>query len=307
MKDRSTADTDEWPDATRITKGGARKAPPIVAVDVAGQSHQGLVRSKNEDHFVVVRLGRFLERLQSNLPEGDSPSRFQEITYGFGVADGIGGSAGGEEASRIALDTLNNLILDVPDWIFRPDDEILTREIVRRASERYEKIKEKLKEHAQEEPRLHGYGTTMTVAWNLGKNLFIGHIGDSRAYLHRQHRMCQLTRDHTMAQALADHGQVSQAEVAKHRLRHVLTRSLGDRVMEVKPDIQQVVLDAGDRLLLCSDGLTDMVSDSGISAILDQGESAEKTCQALVDAALASGGKDNVTVIVARYDTPKKS
>jgi protein phosphatase len=306
MKDRMNADTDEWAAETRITKGGARKAPPIVAVDVAGQSHQGLVRPNNEDHFVVVRLGRFLERLQSNLPAGDSLSRFEEITYGFGVADGIGGSAGGEVASRIALDTLNNLILDVPDWIFRPDDDIITREIVRRAAERYEKIKEKLKEHAIEEPRLHGYGTTMTVAWNLGKNLFVGHIGDSRAYLHRQHKLCQLTRDHTMAQALADHGQVSQAEVAKHRLRHVLTRSLGDRVAEVKPDIQQVVLDAGDRLLLCSDGLTDMISDSAIAAILDGGETAEKTCKALVDAALAAGGKDNVTVIVARYDTPHK-
>jgi len=307
MKDDINADTDEWPAATRITKGGARKASAIVAVDVAGQSHQGLVRPKNEDHFVVVRLGRFMERLQSNLPEGESPSRFEELTYGFGVADGIGGSAGGEEASRIALDTLNNLILDVPDWIFRPDDEILTREIVRRAAERYEKIKDKLKEHAMEEPRLHGYGTTMTVAWNLSRNLFIGHIGDSRAYLHRQHKLCQLTRDHTMAQALADHGQVSQAEVARHRLRHVLTRSLGDRVMEVKPDIQQVVLDAGDRLLLCSDGLTDMVSDSGIASILDRGETAEKSCQALVDAALKAGGKDNVTVIMARYDQPKKS
>src|SRR5262249_297007 len=160
MKDRINADTDEWPDATRITKGGARKATPIVAVDVAGQSHQGLVRPRNEDHFVVVRLGPFLERMQSNLSEADSPSRFEEITYGLGGADGMGGSGGGEEASRIALATLNNLILDVPDWIFRPDDEIITREIVRRAAERYEKIKEKLKEHAREEPRLHGYGTT---------------------------------------------------------------------------------------------------------------------------------------------------
>jgi protein phosphatase len=106
-----------------------------------------------------------------------------------------------------------------------------------------------------------------------------------------------------MAQVLADHGELAQEEVATHRLRHVLTKSLGDRVDDVEPDVQQIVLNGGDHLLLCSDGLTDMVSDEAIAAILDQGETSEKTCHLLVDAALAAGGKDNVTVIVARYET----
>jgi protein phosphatase len=305
MKKPMPDDTDEWQAATTLFNRGktTRSLPSLTLVDVAGQSHQGFVRPRNEDHFLVARFGRFMDRLHSNLPEEEVPAPFEEVVYGMGVADGIGGSAGGEQASKLALRTLVNLALNTPDWISRAANIDLTREIVRRAAERYVKVKEVLEEHAEEDPRLRGFGTTVTMAWNLDKNLFLAHLGDSRAYLYRPPKLCQLTRDHTMAQVLADHGELAQEEVATHRLRHVLTKSLGDRVDDVEPDVQQIVLNGGDRLLLCSDGLTDMVSDEAIAAILDQDETSEKTCQLLVDAALAAGGRDNVTVIVARYET----
>jgi serine/threonine protein phosphatase PrpC len=95
MSKPMTDDTDQWPATTQIILSkAARSSPRLILVDVAGQSHQGLVRPKNEDHFLVVRFGRFMDRIDTNLPEGEVPARFEEVVYGMGVADGIGGSAG---------------------------------------------------------------------------------------------------------------------------------------------------------------------------------------------------------------------
>ena len=137
------------------------------------------------------------------------------------VADGVGGAAGGEVASRLAIQTLFNLVISVPDWILRPDDE-LVGEIMRRAGERYLQINTVLAEEAKADPELRHMATTMTVAWSLGSNLYVAHIGDSRAYLFHAGELQQLTRDHTLAQALADRGEITPEQVARNRLRHVL-------------------------------------------------------------------------------------
>jgi protein phosphatase len=277
----------------------------LVQVDVGGLSHPGHVRPNNEDHFFVARFGRFLERLCTNLPEDEIQQRFEETGYGLVVADGIGGSAAGEVASKLAISTFVNLVLGTPDWIMRLDDDLLPQEVKRRAQERYGQISTVMAEQAQADPTLQGFGTTMTVGLSLGKDLFVAHIGDSRAYLLRQQRLHQLTRDHTLAQALVDQGVLTKQAVATHRLRHVLTKSLGAQGGQVEPDVQEVVLQNGDCLLLCTDGLTDMVQDTRIAEVLGRGETAEKACQCLVEEALKAGGKDNVTVIVARYAFPQ--
>src|SRR5262245_24487323 len=197
-------DTAEFP--APITRGRDRGAPSssLVRVDLGGASHRGKVRPNNEDHFLLARFGRYLETVRTNLPADAVPARAEEIGYAMVVADGMGGVAAGEEASRLAITSLVNLVLSTPDWILRPDEGPVTQEVLERASERYEQVNQALAGEAQEAPRLKGYGTTMTLAFSLGRDLFVAHVGDSRAYLLRQGRLRQLTRDHTHAQELVE-------------------------------------------------------------------------------------------------------
>jgi protein phosphatase len=273
-----------------------------VHADVSGWSHAGKVRPNNEDHFYVARFGRFLETLATNVPELSKPSRSEEIGYGATVADGMGGHAAGEVASKLAITTFLNLVLGTPDWILRLDDELLPQEIKRRAVERFGQIQTVMAEHALADPRLEGLGTTLAIS--LGQELFLAHLGDSRAYLLRQGKLYQLTRDHTLVQELVDRGALTPQQGASSRLRHVLTKSLGGHGEPVTPDVQELVLEDGDCLLLCTDGLTDMVAEPQIAAILGSAATAEGACHELIDQALAGGGKDNVTAVVARYAIP---
>jgi protein phosphatase len=295
-----TADTDEF---VAPIAGHPRQTTARVEVEVAGLSDAGKVRPNNEDHFLVVRFGRFLESLQTNLPPGQVASRFENIGHAMAVADGMGGHAGGEEASRFALTMLIQLVVTTPDWIFRVDEPSFAEEVMRRASDRFEQIDHALAEEGDANPALYGFGTTMTLAANIGRDLFIAHMGDSRAYLFRGGKLHQLTRDHTLVRELCEAGIITTAQAATHHMRHALTRNLGgDR--GAKPDVHRVALGDGDSLLLCSDGLTEMVSNDQIAALLAAGETPERTCRRLVDRALAAGGKDNVTAVVARYRIP---
>jgi protein phosphatase len=131
-------------------------------------------------------------------------------------------------------------------------------------------------------------------------------VGDSRAYLFRQGKLNRLTRDHTAAQAMADAGWIPSEAVATHRLRHVLTRVVGAGGGDLEVEIQHVQIADGDRLLVCSDGLTDMVPDEGIAEVLRRVTRSEEACRALVDAALEAGGKDNVTAVLSRYFIPPR-
>lgn len=272
-----------------------------VQAEVAGVSHPGKVRSNNEDHYYVARFGRFLETLRTNLPSEQCLQRSEEASYGMLVADGVGGGAAGEVASREAIHHLLGLVLQAPDWILSPTDEAATEKILQRAATRIAQINHALGQQAQADSGLQGFGTTFTAAWNLGRHLFIAHIGDSRAYLWRNQTLEQLSHDHTFAQELADRGLIASEEVATHRRRHVLTRALGDTNTAGGPELQHLHLEDGDTLLLCTDGLTDMVPDQQIAATLAGAGTCELACQRLLEQALEAGGKDNVTIAVARY------
>jgi protein phosphatase len=270
-------------------------------VDFGGLSHVGLVRSNNEDHFLVARIDRTLRTLITNLPPGSVPDESVDSIYGMFVADGLGGHAAGEVASRTAIATLIDLVLATPDTITRLDDHF-SREVLRRFERRFRRIAEVLAEQARSEPRLDGMGTTMTAACTAGADLVIAHIGDSRAYLMRQGRLVRLTRDHTVAQLLADTGRITAAEVETHPLRHTLTGVLGTRGGPTDVDLSTHPLVDGDQILLCTDGLTEMVPERSIAELMEQpSQSAAETCARLVQAALDRGGKDNVTTIVGRY------
>jgi protein phosphatase len=275
-----------------------------VQVDIAAQSHQGLARTTNEDHYLVMRFGRALEPLQTSLPLSLVPARSQEVGYGLLVADGVGGAVAGEMAARLALSTLLGLMLHTPDWILSETAED-TQRVIERMADRYERVHARLRNEGLADPKLAGMCTTMTLAVSLGHNAVIGHIGDSRAYLFRAGRLHQLTRDHTWAQAMVDTGQLSQEEAARHPMRHVLIRSLGGREHKVHGDFERALLVDGDQLLLCTDGLTSMVDNDTIVSVLSRAASSKEACQELVNAALGKGGEDNVTVTLARYHIPE--
>jgi protein phosphatase len=272
-----------------------------VQVEVAGLSHPGKVRSTNEDHYYIVRFGRFIETLHTNLPAEKQVNRSEEASYAILVADGVGGGAAGDVASREAIHLLLGLVLQAPEWILRTDDDAAAHKVLQRAATRVAQINKTLEQQARMDSGLQGFATTLTAVWNLGRQAFVSHVGDSRAYLFRGQVLEQLTRDHRFAQDLADRGVIGSEEVSQHRMRKVLTRALGDTDVEGAAELRHLDLEDGDSLLLCTDGLTDMVPDERIAATLAGARTCELACQRLLEQALEAGGKDNITVAVARY------
>jgi PPM family protein phosphatase len=274
--------------------------PQPVAVDAAGLTHTGLVRSSNEDHFLISRFGRYFETIETSLPAEDLPARAEDASWSLIVADGMGGHAAGEVASRLAIREIMRLAFELPDWIVRIDDR--TREpAAERAQRRIEKLNEMVIDGGQRDPDLRGMGCTLTAARNLGRVLQVAHVGDSRAYLLRGGRLLRLTRDHTYVQMLVDSGVMSEAEAATSQSRHLLINAIGGSEEEVHVDVDRVRLATGDRVLLCSDGLTDAVDDDAIRSVLAEAATARAACEALVARALEAGGHDNITVAVAIY------
>ena len=276
----------------------------LVRIDVAALSHRGHVRSNNEDQFLVTRLGRTFETMITSLPERDAPKLAEEVNYVMIVADGMGGHAAGEVASRMALSAIVSIALDMPDWIIKLN-EGYAREVERRTRTRIREVGALLFDEGARDPALSGMGTTLTAARSLGRDLQITHVGDSRAYLFRAGRLHRLTRDHTYAQLLVDLGRLPSTDHADPRHRHILTNALGGSDRDVKVDIDLMTLEDGDRVLLCSDGLTEMVDDQTIAGILAGASASQQACETLVRRALDNGGRDNVTVIVAGYQLPQ--
>jgi len=289
------------PQPAAVTSGQSFSSQ--VRIDVAAQSHAGYHRTNNEDQYFVTRLGRTLQTLVTSLPAGDVPENTEEVNYVMVVADGMGGHRAGEIASRMAISALISLALDVPDWIFKADEDH-ARELEQRARQRIQEVGAMLIERGQREPALRGMGTTLTAARSLGRDLLITHVGDSRAYLLRGDELHRLTRDHTYAQLLVDVGQLDAGDVATSRHRHTLTNALGGSRLEVHVDTDWLQLEDRDRLLLCSDGLTDEVDDETITSILRESARSSNACERLVQRALENGGRDNVTAIVATYRLP---
>lgn len=278
-------------------------SPPASAsvhVDASGLSDRGRVRPDNQDHFYLSRLGRFSQTIASSLPPGELPDRLEDAGHVAVVADGMGGHRGGEIASRTAIIVFFHLLFDTPDWVLKVDDQSAEK-ILDRVTTRYRSLDSLLDERASVDPDLKGMGTTMTLAYSLGYDLFLAHAGDSRAYLCRDGSLRQLTRDHTRVQELVDAGVMTREEAATHRLRNVLTNVLGGGVPLTDVDVHRAQLVPGDCVLLCSDGLYDVVKDDEIASVLTATGTAAAACRALVDLALERGAPDNVTAVVSRY------
>ena len=202
----------------------------------------------------------------------------------FAVADGMGGHAAGEVASEIAVRVLSEL---APE---HPDVEALGRAI--------EEANRAVIQAAREGRGRHGMGTTMTAAMLEGERLVIAQVGDSRAYLLHQGKLQQLTRDHSLMADMIEAGQLTPEEARTHPQRSVITRALGSDA-HLHPDIYEINVETGDRLLICSDGLSGMIFDDQIENTLRRVQDPQRCASQLVNEAIAAGGHDNVTVIVA--------
>jgi protein phosphatase len=286
----------------------AHHAP--INVEFGATSHAGFVRSINEDHFAVLRRIRAQEALLTNVAHDDAPPFAHEdaifgqmiTTYFLVVADGMGGGAAGEVASRVAIQSVFDLADRASSWVMRLKS-LAAQQMQHRIEAYTTAMHRTLRAMGESHADLAGMGTTWTSACLVGWNAVIVQIGDSRAYLWRRGELRQITRDQTLAQALIDRG-IPPEETAY--ARNILTNALGGRNEFVFPEIVHVVLEHGDRLLLCSDGLTRDVADSQIAEVLANPFQPQTACDALVKLALDHGGNDNVTVVlaeVARHST----
>jgi PPM family protein phosphatase len=207
----------------------------------------------------------------------------------FVVADGMGGAQAGEVASKAAADAFD---LDLPE---APPEQVL-RETILAANRQIHEL-------ARADPSRAGMGTTLTAAIvdAVGEEVAIGHVGDSRAYRLRAGKLEQLTRDHSLVEEMRRKGQITDAQAEDHPQRSIITRALGPEP-EVEPDVQTVPAVAGDVFLICSDGLTTMLSEEQIAKLLAGASSMGAAVRALVDEANRAGGRDNITALAFRLE-----
>jgi protein phosphatase len=271
--------------------------PAALRTRASASTHPGLVRPFNEDHFLIANIQSAIQVVQASV----CPN---QVYFGprptglFVVADGMGGHAAGERASAIAVVSMEKLILRALSEMgpMRQTDPAVL------LAAGFKSADDAVFDAARERASLTGMGTTMTAALVVGDEVFLGHAGDSRAYLLRAGQLSRLTRDHTVVTELEGAGVLAPAEAADHPFRNVVTNAIGGRVPGVTPDIKRFEAWAGDRMLLCSDGLTDMVTDEELKHILAAGEDPDVTSAHLVQAALEGGGRDNITALVIVFD-----
>lgn len=268
-------------------------------LDVAGRSDIGCVREQNEDTFLIADLGRWLEIRDTSF---DPPEAQRRIAGPKGtllmVADGMGGHGGGEVASAVAVDMLAQFALYAMPWVTRPDvdeEKILLERLGNAMTQCQERLEQVAARKSLDKFKP---GTTLTVAYALWPKLYLAHAGDSRLYLYRAGELTQITADHTVGQALRDQGAIG---AGPSRFDHILVNVVGGGSERVKAEAHALTLEPGDKVLLCSDGLTGHVTDGGIALQLASSQSSAQACEQLVAAAKAGGGYDNVTVVIAAF------
>ncbi|MFG1666058.1 Stp1/IreP family PP2C-type Ser/Thr phosphatase [Streptomyces sp. Y7] len=228
----------------------------------AAGSHKGMIREGNEDSgYAGPRL--------------------------LAIADGMGGAAAGEVASSEAISTIVAL-----------DDDVPGSDILTSLGTAVQRANDQLRSMVEEDPQLEGMGTTLTALLWTGQRLGLVHVGDSRAYLLRDGVLTQITQDHTWVQRLVDEGRITEEEATTHPQRSLLMRALGSGD-HVEPDLSIREVRAGDRYLICSDGLSGVVSHQTLEDTLASYQGPQETVQELIQLALRGGGPDNITVIVA--------
>ena len=234
-----------------------------------GLTDPGLVRSANQDAYYMDPEGRFVV-----------------------VADGMGGHAGGEEASRIATQVIQNYLVE--HWSSNDSDSSLLEAAFMQANQA-------IVQDQQHHPERADMGTTAVAVLFRQQASWCAHVGDSRLYLWRSATLQQVTEDHTWVARALKSGDIEPDEARTHPYRHILSRCLGREDLR-QIDIQPLNMQVGDRLLLCSDGLTEELADQMIASHLELHPAVDQAVVALIDAAKAKGGHDNITVVIVEID-----
>ena len=280
-------------------------------MDVCGMTDVGKMRPRNEDQFLVATLSKTLEVSHSSLEIGEETRLFGNSQGRLLlVADGMGGHAAGDRASKVVVSAFADYVLNMLRWYFRADpgrDADLTTDLRDAVLRCQRSIRSEIIEHPEEQ----GMGATLTLAYVIWPRMFVVQVGDSRCYLLRNGQLKQLTRDHTIAQLISDESGANAERIAdtvpESQWHHVLWNAVGGSEDEPHPDIFRVDLEFDDRLLLCTDGLNKHVPDAELSWRLQQDQPAIDICHQLIESANQAGGSDNITVIVARCPKPNMS
>lgn len=234
-------------------------------------SDVGLVRNRNEDSYCAQAMGQGV--------------------YLAAVADGMGGYAAGEVASSLAIQSVVEFISQA---LTRENDLRDYRSLLEQA---FHRANDAIREASRQSSGRDGMGTTLTVALLVADRIYLGHVGDSRAYLIRNGAARALTSDHSLVGELVKNGEMSEAEAMSHPQRNILTNALG--TVQTWIELIEESWQTGDTLLLCTDGLTNLMSGDEIAAVVSGKENFEEVAPALVAEALRRGGHDNVTVVAA--------
>lgn len=246
----------------------------MVSLRTGHVSITGNYRENNEDSYAI-----------------DDSQRY------FVVADGMGGQNAGEKASAIAVETIPSQLEQLLDF------QSTARDVVVAAIDKsVENANSEIMALSEMDPSTRNMGTTVVLLVRSGDNFYIGGVGDSRVYQLRGDTLTQLTKDHSLTQALLEAGTINEEEAKTHRYRNVLYRYLGTKDGAAGTEACEIKPQAGDRFFLCSDGVTDGIEDDEIQAVLNSSDDPQKVAEALVDAALEGGSKDNITSVVVFVD-----
>ena len=238
----------------------------MLNINFSGKTNVGLKRSANEDTFVIKgEMGFCL------------------------VADGLGGAAAGELASR--------LFAEASLEVFQKGNDLIEKNVIERIQNAFQLANEKIRDHIEENPSHKGMGCTADLLALSDQGFVVGHLGDSRTYRFRDGQLKQLTHDHSLIQDQIDRGIIPAESARQHPLRNVILEAVGINE-DLALDIVRGRTYPDDQFLLCSDGLTDMVEDDALGEVLRSSIPAQKKIDQLIDLALAGGGKDNITVVL---------
>ena len=243
-------------------------------MEMAAITHRGNVRENNEDAF-------YLDSAHGKL---------------FAIADGMGGHKAGEVASQMAIDKMLEVFKQQP---------IPFEGIIPAIRETFEQASLAIDAAAKENPKYDGMGTTLTLIYVDGETLYVGHIGDSRAYLIDSAGIRPITKDHTLVAELVRTGTLTEVEAKSHPQRNVIMKAIGS-VCKAIPDIHEVDVEEPSVVLICSDGLTDLVVDQEIEENVKYQADLVEALKALKDLALSRGGYDNITIVAANIKSAEE-
>ena len=270
-------------------------------LDVYGLTHPGKVRTNNEDHFLVCALQRRVHVYHTSLPAQSIVGQTQGLAFLALVADGVGGSRAGEEASRIALEHVTRYVSQSLNCYYTSDpgdDETFVHELEEAAM----KVHAEISAESEHDKSRRGMATTLTLWLGVGSSAYLLQVGDSRCYILQDGELVQISRDQTMAEDFVDAGVITRTDAAFRRWTNVLSSAIGGP--QAAPKVTRVAQSLGSIGLMCSDGLTRHVPDDLIRERLLNMTSARECCELLLQDALDAGGEDNITIIAGR---PKPS